>query len=455
LIQSLREWQEAQAIAWRHQSYSYRWLCNEIDRWRQLFPQQGVTPGRVVALHGSYSPQVCALLLALMENRNIIVPLTSAPEAHTQHCLKIAQAEVVFRFDEDEVWKTDRTGVGVSHPLLKQLQESGAPGLVLFSSGSTGEPKAALHNLDSLLEKFKTRRHRLRTLAFLLLDHIGGINTLFYTLFNGGTVVSMEDRSPQSVCQAIEQYRVEMLPTSPTFLSLLLISEEHRNFDLSSLRWITYGTEPMSATTLERLNSIFPNVRFQQTYGLSELGILRSKSKDSSSLWVKVGGEGYETKVVDNVLWIRTRYSMLGYLNAPSPFDEEGWFNTQDVVEVEGEYLRILGRETDIINVGGEKVYPAQVEGVLLGMNHVRDVTVRGQKNPILGQVVVAQFHLSKPESLDSLKRRVREYCKDKLPRYQIPARIEISDQLQSGQRFKKNRNPLVGVAGQEMEVQA
>jgi acyl-CoA synthetase (AMP-forming)/AMP-acid ligase II len=156
-----------------------------------------------------------------------------------------------------------------------------------------------------------------------------------------------------------------------------------------------------------------------------------------------VGGEGFETKVVDHVLWIRSESAMLGYLNAPSPFDSEGWFNTQDVVDVDGEYLRILGRQTEIINIGGEKVYPAEVEGVLLGMDHVADVAVRGERNLIMGQVVLARLTLLRPEGLDSLKRRVREYCRDKLPRYAIPARIEISDQLQSGPRFKKIRTPI------------
>ena len=188
---------------------------------------------------------------------------------------------------------------------------------------------------------------------------------------------------------------MELLPTTPTFLNLLLLSEAYRSHDLSSLKLITYGTEVMPDSTLQRLHEAFPGVRLQQTYGLTELGILRSKSQDSSSAWVKVGGEGIETKVVDGTLWVKAPSAMVGYLNAPSPFDAEGWMNTEDLVDVNGEYVRFLGRKSQIINVGGAKVYPAEVESVLLQMPNVADATVYGQPNPITGHIVAARLTLA------------------------------------------------------------
>jgi acyl-coenzyme A synthetase/AMP-(fatty) acid ligase len=346
----------------------------------------------------------------------------------------------VVRFTDDDHWQIERRPVHVTNPLTLQLIERQHPGLVLFSSGSTGKSKAALHDFIPLLEKFKVPRHRRVTLTFLLLDHIGGINTLFYTLANGGTVVSVPSRDPDVVCRAIETHRVQTLPTSPTFLNLLLISEAYRRYDLSSLELITYGTEVMPESTLHRIHALFPHVQLLQTYGLSELGILRSKSRDSNSLWVKIGGEGFETKVVDGVLWIRARSAMLGYLNAPSPFDEEGWMNTQDVVEVDGEYIRILGRRSEIINVGGQKVYPAEVESVLLQIPNIKDVVVVGERHPITGQIVTACVNLFEPEDLTELKRRVRAFCRERLAPYKIPVKIVITDQEQHSARFKKMR---------------
>ena len=99
----------------------------------------------------------------------------------------------------------------------------------------------------------------------------------------------------------------------------------------------------------------------------------RSQSRDDGSLWVRLVGEGFDLQVRAGRLWIKAQSSMLGYLNAPSPFDEDGWYNTHDVVEVDGPYVRILGRTTELINVGGQKVYPSEVESALLELHNVSD----------------------------------------------------------------------------------
>jgi acyl-CoA synthetase (AMP-forming)/AMP-acid ligase II len=134
---------------------------------------------------------------------------------------------------------------------------------------------------------------------------------------------------------------------------------------------------------------------------------------------------------------------MLGYLNAPSPFDEEGWFNTQDIVEVEGEYVRIIGRKSELINVGGEKVHPTEIENVLLQLDNVRDATVFAKANAVTGQVVGARITPIKPEDPEALKRRVRAFCHARLERFKVPAAIEIMDADHHGDRFKKVRSSV------------
>ncbi|MCU0490777.1 MAG: long-chain fatty acid--CoA ligase [Chloroflexaceae bacterium] len=440
LLERMAQWPERPAIVWHDERYSYADLLVRVATWRTELQRHGVGAGQVVTIEGDYSPNACALLLALVECGAIVVPLTRSVEAHRAEFLDIAEVQVAIAFDAGDTWHITRRDVTVRNDLTQQLINSGNPGLVLFSSGSTGKNKAALHNFTALLEKFKVPRHSRCALTFLLLDHIGGINTLFYTLANGGTVVTVAERDPEVVCQAVAAHQVQTLPTSPTFLNLLLISEAYTRHDLSSLELITYGTEVMPESTLQRLHAIFPQVQLLQTYGLSELGILRSKSRDSGSLWVKVGGEGFETKIVDGVLWVRAQSAMLGYLNAPSPFDEQGWMNTQDMVEVDGDYIRILGRRTEIINVGGQKVYPAEVESVLLQLENVRDVAVRGEANPITGQIVAARFNLFEAEELAGFKRRVRAFCKERLADYKIPVKIEVTENEQHSARFKKMR---------------
>ncbi len=204
----------------------------------------------------------------------------------------------------------------------------------------------------------------------------------------------------------------------------------------------------MPEHTLKRLNELFPDVRLLQTYGLSEVGILRSRSRDSSSLWVKLGGEGFETKIVEGTFWIKAQGAMLGYLNAPSPFTEDGWFNTGDRVEVDGEYVRFLGRDSDIINVGGEKVWPAEVESVLMSVENVAEAWVHGEKHPFTGQAVVAEVVVREPESALSVKRRIRKACLPVLERYKIPVKVTLADTSRAGARFKKIRRAVTPPPG-------
>ena len=440
LFERMEAWRGDPAIVRGERVVAYGDLLDRVAHWCAELDRRELAAGAIVALRGDFTPQAVALLLALIDRGAIVVPLTEAAEVHRAEFLDIAEVEVEVAINDADVSTWTQRTVTVVNSLNLQLRAAGEPGLVLFSSGSTGKSKAALHNFTALLEKFRVQRQRMVTLTFLLLDHIGGINTLLYTLSNGGIVVSVQTRNPDTVCRAIERHRVEMLPTSPTFLNLLLISEAYKSYDLSSLRLITYGTEVMPESTLQRVHELFPNVKLQQTYGLSELGILRSKSRDSNSLWVKVGGEGFETKIVDGMLWVRAKSAMLGYLNAPSPFDAEGWMNTGDMVEVDGEYLRILGRKSEIINVGGQKVYPAEVESVLLQMPNVKDAVVIGEKNPITGQIVTASLNLFEPEEPILLRKRLREFCRHRLPAYKVPVKVEITGQETFNARYKRMR---------------
>jgi acyl-CoA synthetase (AMP-forming)/AMP-acid ligase II len=187
---------------------------------------------------------------------------------------------------------------------------------------------------------------------------------------------------------------------------------------------------------------VLPQVDLQQTYGLSEVGILRSKSRSPDSLWVKLGGEGFQTRVVDDILQIKAESAMLGYLNAPSPFTADGWFNTGDKVEVDGEYFRILGRQSEIINVGGQKVYPAEIESVIQAMPNVAEVAVYGEKNPIMGQIVCSTIRLRQPQDAKFFHRELRQFCRQRLQEFQVPVKLKIVETSLYGERFKKMRNP-------------
>ena len=440
MLDTFKNNENSPAIIWHDKEVKYgELLCLYHDVNRQLTEKN--LANKVVSLEADFSPLSVATLLNMIELGCIIVPLTKSVEGKKPRFKEIAEVESSIIIDDKDKLRVEDYNVDVTNNLLLHLKAEKKPGLILFSSGSTGESKAALHNIVPMLEKFKVKRHSMRSLTFLLFDHIGGFNTLMYNLSNAGCCVMTSERTPDAICQIIEKYKVETLPTSPTFINLLLLSEAYKNYDLSSLKLVTYGTEAMPESTLLRFHNLFPEIRLLQTYGLSEIGIMRSKSKSSDSLWVKIGGEDFETRVVDGLLEVKAKSAMLGYLNAPSPFTEDGWFKTGDEVLVDGEYMKILGRKSEMINVGGLKVFPAEVESFFLTMDGVEDVAISGEKSELTGNIVKARFKINTGETVAQFRKRMRAFCKEhKIENYKIPQKVVLVDEMMTGARFKKMR---------------
>jgi len=435
----MRGYGDEPALYWRGRSVSYAELFDRVELWKSKLAADAV--GRTYGFVGDYSPETCAFLFALIENNSVVAHFSAAAEGEMTRLADMAGVNVFYRFDAEDQWTVEyRDGVQ-DHQLIADFRKSGQAGMVFFTSGSTGVPKGILHDSDRVFQKFLSPRKPWRTALFLLMDHFGGINTLIGALASGGTGVCIPVRSPEAVCRVVEEASVTLLPASPTFLKMMLASDALAKFDLSSVELITYGTEVMPEPVLKRLEDAIPGVATKQTYGLSELGVLRSQSAGDGSTWLKVGGDGFETKIVDGVLWVRSRSSMVGYLNAPSPFDEDGWYCTGDNVEVRGDYLRFLGRHEDVINVGGQKVYPNEIEAVLLEDSNVCEATVYPAEHPIFGYVPFARVTLEKSEISEDLSSRLRRHCLERVARHKVPMRFEVVEQsVHQGARFKKSR---------------
>ena len=452
IIERMLNKQGASAIHWNRNEYTYLDFFQMIERWDSQLHEKGISRGVVCGFLGEYSPQVCALIFSLMKVKAILVPFTSAIEHELPEFIKIAGVTCLFRFAPDDTWTFEACGNHTPNILTETFIKRNVPGLIVFTSGSTGKPKGILQDCERVMHKFVVERTGWRTLLFLMLDHFGGFNTLLSTFAYGGTAVCLPDRNAESVCRVIQQSRATLLPTTPTFINLLIASRCYKDFDLSSVKLITYGTEVMPASTLEKVREIFPNAKIKQTYGLSELGVLRSKSESDDSVWVKIGGEGFETKIVDDILWVRSEANMVGYLNAPNPFDKEGWMCTGDHVEMRGEYMRILGRKSEMINVGGQKVFPAEIENVLLEADNVREVTVLGVPHPVMGHVVKAKISLNEPEDQFQLAERLRKHCLQSMARYKVPVKYEIVNESDlHSSRYKKMRSENKTAEGMEL----
>ncbi|MBB6216432.1 acyl-coenzyme A synthetase/AMP-(fatty) acid ligase [Anaerosolibacter carboniphilus] len=441
VVKRMRENHEKPAIFWKSKEYSYDEFFDMVDMWIEKLNDYNVGKGTVCGILSDYSPQTCALFFALMNVGAILVPFTRSIEAEVPVFREIAGVQCMFRFTEEDSYTVEKFDNVSQNELVNSFRKKEKPGLIVFSSGSTGTPKGILHDCERVMNKFVVNRPGWRTVLFLMMDHFGGFNTLLSTFAYGGTGICIPERTPESVSRIIEESKATLLPTTPTFLNLLIASKCYQQYMLDSIKLITYGTELMNEATLNNVKKIFPNAVLKQTYGLSELGVLRSKSTEDNSVWLKVGGDGFETKIIDNILWVRSEANMVGYLNAPNPFNEEGWMCTGDEVEVRGDQLRFLGRKSEIINVGGQKVYPVEVESVLLEDENIQEAAVFGVAHPLMGQVVHARVSLYKPEDLLELSTRLRSFCLKRLAKYKVPMRFTIiSEEGQHSTRFKKVR---------------
>jgi acyl-coenzyme A synthetase/AMP-(fatty) acid ligase len=443
LIDKLNAGGEQTAVIFKEKEYTYAQLANQIAAYYETVSKQ-LRAGDIVAIISDYSFESISLFLALAKNKNIVVPITTKVESEIEDRVRVANCYYrILISEEGELNIQAEANKAEIHPLVQKLVDQHRAGLILFSSGSTGKPKAMIHDLNNLIDSYKDKKgKKLVFLIFLMFDHIGGLNTLLNCLSMGVTMVFPENRDPEHVARLIEKYKVNILPASPTFLNLILISEAQTRYDMSSLRMITYGTEPMPESLLLKLKETFGRVKFLQTFGTSETGITQTSSKSSNSTFIKIDDPNTEYKIVDGELWIRSKTQIMGYLNSSMErFTEDGWFKTGDLVEqAEDGYIKIVGRNKELINVGGEKVLPSEVESVLFQIPDLMDCLVYGEPNPITGQMVTAKVLFKDAIKTSEAKKRVVAFCQDKLDRYKIPAKVLLMSESEYSERFKKKR---------------
>lgn len=423
------------ALFYENTAYSYGDLIKNILH--QIKRLEKFPKGSVVGIIGDYDINSISMLLACVEKRFIIVPFVSNDEISN----KLNEGQVDFLYDQDHIKTLNPPSI--KHEILQDLQKLDKSGLILFSSGSTGKPKAIVHNLDNILNSYLNKNAKsMNILLFLMFDHIGGLNTLFHTLSIGACGIAIKDRrNIYLLAKTIQNHQISLLPASPSLLNLILLSDVSKYLDCVKI--ITYGTESMPDSLLLRLKKIFPKVKFHQTFGTTEVGIAQTKTSENS---FKL--EGMEYKIKNNELWIKSKTQTLGYINADnSVFDEDGFFATGDLVQIthknNQEYIKIIGRSKEIINVAGEKVSPQEIENIVLEINGIQDCLVYAEPNPITGQSVTLEVVIDTnilPNDALELKKIVREFCKDFLPKYKIPTKVIPTQALNLGTRFKKNR---------------
>ncbi|MBP9742035.1 MAG: long-chain fatty acid--CoA ligase [Burkholderiales bacterium] len=446
LLDSFDKFLENEAFIYDGEIYNYKWLINRVKFY--ILNLSFIEAGDIVQLCSDYHPEAIALFVTLAYKRAIIVPLTNIPENKLEDYSEITKPKYRFTIDKLNNVISKKLDFGNNeHETVQELKIKNSAGLIIMSSGTTGQSKAIVHDLGKIIDGQKATKHHKTILSFLLFDHIGGINTMLNALISGNLLVLPVDRDVNSVASLIQKFSIQILITSPSFLNLLVMNNVWDNFDLSCLEHINYGSEAMPQHLLESIIKLTHNkIKLSQAYGTSETGVIRTISKNNGSLLIKINNETTTYRVIDGQLEIKSNTTMLGYLNAPNPFTIDGWFKTGDMVEADGEWLHIVGRDSDIINIGGQKVFPIEIENTLLQMSGIKDAMVFKENNPILGNIIIANIVMKLELNKSDKLKLIRGHCLKFLENYKIPQKIYFVDEIPYSNRFKKIRKNITGV---------
>jgi acyl-CoA synthetase (AMP-forming)/AMP-acid ligase II len=334
----------------------------------------------------------------------------------------------------------------------ESFRRSGEPAVVIFTTGTTGRPKGAVYRWDDLLAQVR-RRGDLTGSTWLLLynlNHFAGYQILAHVIANAATLVIPETREPRQVLDAMRRWKVSHMSATPTFWRMFV--GQIRNADEAglTLRQITIGGEAVTSDVLQRLTTLFPQACISQVYATTELGACFSvkdgKPGFPSSL-LDDASRDVQLKVIDGELHVKSPHSMQSYVGGES-WNQGDWKPTGDMVCVQGDRVVFQGRKAELMNVGGVKVHPLEIESIIQEVPGVRWVRVRGQKNPITGHLVAADIVPEDGACRREIETAVRDRCARALDRYRQPRLIRFFTELETAnqkiiRRGGQNNNEL------------
>ncbi|MGE4170317.1 MAG: fatty acid--CoA ligase family protein [Candidatus Margulisiibacteriota bacterium] len=321
--------------------------------------------------------------------------------------------------------------LGSVDELIQKLSQSKQWRLGLFTSGTTGIPKRVSHSLNTLTRGIKQGPKFANNVWGLAYNptHIAGIQVFLQAVLNGNPLVNLFGKAPADILNLLDTHGITHLSATPTFFRLLLPTER----EFPQVQRLTFGGEKFDAGLLPALKKVFPNAKMTNVYASTELGSILAADGDVFSL---KDDQKHLIKIEDNLIWVHE--DLLA--QSETAITQNGWYKTGDRIEVITESpltFRFMGRDTDLINVGGNKVNPTEVEEALLALPDITAAHVYGKPNSVLGTVLCCDVVSAVPVS----EKTIRLFLKDRLQPFKIPRFIQQIPTLSTTRTGKIRRS--------------
>lgn len=293
--------------------------------------------------------------------------------------------------------------------------------ITIFTSGTTGQPKKIIHSIGTLTRAVrKDDKYMGVVWAFAYNPtHMAGLQVFFQAFCNANTLVNVFNLQRKTVYQLIRENKITHISATPTFYRLLLPVEE----TFGSVQRVTLGGEKSDKHLYESIQKIFPNAKLNNIYASTEAGSLFAAKGENFQI-PEILRDKF--KVEEDELLIHK--SLLG--KSDSLIIRNDFYHTGDIIEWVDEargIFKFKSRKNELINVGGYKVNPSEVETIILSMKGIQQAIVYGKSNSVLGNILCAEIKLEKENSLTELD--IRKYLSERLQDFKVPRRIKfVSD---------------------------
>lgn len=301
--------------------------------------------------------------------------------------------------------------------------------ITLFTSGTTGIPKKVSHDFKSITRFVKvSERNKESVWGFAYNPtHMAGIQVFFQALLNGNSIIRLFGLDTKDIYTEINN-GITHISATPTFYRLLLPYNE----TFPSVVRITSGGEKFNEKTFKQLNEIFPNAKITNVYASTEAGTLFASQNDIFSIPPE-----YESliHIENNELLIYN--SLMG--STETNIDE--WYNTGDIIEIVSQNplkFRFANRKSEMINVGGYKVNPLEVEEAILSLTGINNVRVYSKSNSVLGNIICCEVVANSNQITES---SIRAFLQSKIQEFKIPRVIRFVEELSTTRTGKLKRN--------------